>query len=304
MRVPSLLVLPLLLAGCGFATGEEGDDRPTVVTSIYPLQYVAERLVGDDARVVNLTAPGQESHDLELTVQQTAELSEADVVVHLDGYQPAVDEAVEQNAGGSVVDVGEVVALRPADADAHAGESEEEHAEHDSDVDPHFWLDPARLATVGDAVADALVEAEPELADGVETRLADLEQDLEALDRDLREGLADCDVDTVVVSHDAFGYLEERGLEFAPIAGLSPQDEPSPRHIAELQELARAEGVTTVFYDRLASPDTAQALASDLGLRTAVLDPLEGLSDETSDEDYLSLMRANLDALQEAQGCR
>ena len=106
-----------------------------------------------------------------------------------------------------------------------------------------------------------------------------------------------------MVSHDAFGYLDRYGLEFAPIAGLSPGAEPTPADLSRLQDLIRAEGITTVFSERLVSPRVSETLADDLDIRTAVLDPVEGLSDETRDEDYLSLMRANLAALQEANDC-
>jgi zinc transport system substrate-binding protein len=116
--------------------------------------------------------------------------------------------------------------------------------------------------------------------------------------------LADCERTTVVVSHDAFGYLDRYGLEFEPIEGLSPGAEPTPADLARLQQLITEDGITTVFSERLASSKMADSLAGDLGLETAVLDPVEGLSDETSEDDYLSLMGQNLDALRKANGCQ
>jgi zinc transport system substrate-binding protein len=160
------------------------------------------------------------------------------------------------------------------------------------------------MADLGDEVADALVDRDPEHADAYRDNAADLRVDLRELDQSYAEGLANCERSTVVVSHDAFGYLDRYGLEFAPISGLSPGAEPTPADLSRLQDLIRAEGITTVFSERLVSPRMSETLADDLGIRTAVLDPIEGLSDETQDEDYLSLMRANLTALQEANGCR
>lgn len=283
----ALLAAPLLLAACGAVTGDgSGGDAgsgPRVVASFYPLQYVAERVAGDHAQVMNLTAPGVEPHDLELSVRQTAEVDRADVALYVAGFQPAVDDTVAQSEPESVVEVGEEVDLVSGD--------------------PHFWLDPARMAEVGAAFAAALGDVDPEHAEDYTTNAADLRTDLEDLDRDYAERLAACDLDTVVVSHDAFGYLEKYGLRFEAIAGLSPDAEPSPGHIAELQDLIAAEGITTVFSETLASPALAESLADDLGLTTAVLDPIEGLGDTTSGEDYLSLMRANLDALRAANRC-
>ena len=132
---------------------------------------------------------------------------------------------------------------------------------------------------------------------------AALRTELESLDADYTAGLASCERTTTVVSHQAFGYLARYGLDFEPIAGLSPDAEATAADLARLQELITEDGVTTVFSERLVSPKMAETLADDLGVSTAVLDPIEGLSDDTADEDYLSLMRENLTALQQANGC-
>jgi zinc transport system substrate-binding protein len=171
--------------------------------------------------------------------------------------------------------------------------------------DPHFWLDPRALATVAREVEEQLTELDPEHAEDYRDNAAELFTDLVELDGRSSTALQDCERRTVVVSHDAFGYYGYRyDLDFEAIAGLSPEAEPSPAHLAELQQLISDRGVTTVFSETLASPEMAETLADDLGLETAVLDPVEGLSDETADEDYLSLMRGNLEALKEANGCR
>ena len=309
-RVPRRLAVlavaaPLVLAACGGNGGSDEAGTTSVATSFYPLEYVAERVVGDHASVTTLTSPGTEPHDLEMTVRQTAQVFDADVVVYEKGLQPAVDGAVREHGPDDVVEVTDVIELRPADEAAHEDESDEEHEAHaDAEGDLHFWLDPVAMTDVAAEVAGTMSRVDPDNAADYEANLADLREDLEALDQEYETGLASCERDTVVVSHDAFGYLERYGLHFEPIAGLSPDAEPSPSHLAELADLIRAEGVTTVFSETLASPAMAETLASEVGLETAVLDPVEGLSDETAGEDYLSLMRSNLEALQEANGCR
>ncbi len=283
----ALVAATPLLAACGGVADGSGTG-PRVVASFYPLQYVAGRVAGEHAEVVDLTGAGVEPHDLELTIKQVAELSEADVVVYSDGFQPAVDDAVDQSEADHVVDASEV-----ADLEAENG-----------DQDPHFWLDPVRLGTVAAALGEQLSAADPEHAEDYAGNLEALQGDLAELDDEIGRGLQDCERDLVVVSHDAFGYFADRyGLEMAAINGLSPEAEPSPAHLRELSDLIDSEGITTVFSERLASAELADSLAGDLGLETAVLDPIEGLSDESADEDYLSLMRANLAALENANGC-
>ncbi len=205
-------------------------------------------------------------------------------MVYEKGFQAAVDDAVDQNGPEHVVDAAESADL--------------------SGDDPHFWLDPTRLSPVAAAVERSLADADPDHAADYARNLERLQSDLADLDADFRTGLATCRVDTIVVSHDAFGYLGRRyGLDVVGINGLSPDAEPSPAHLRELQDLIRAEGITTVFSEELASPEFADSLATDLGIDSTVLDPIEGLGDATADEDYLSLMRANLAALRKANGC-
>src|SRR3954447_5621665 len=275
------LTLPLL-AGCGGPGAADG--RTTVVTSFYPLQYVAQRIAGKHAEIVNLTQPGKEPHDVEMTVRQTAALVDADVAVYERGFQPAVDEAVDKSSLNHVVDVS-----GPAQVTGD---------------DPHFWLDPTRLDAAATAVEKQLAQADPAHAADYRRNLAALHRDLADLDDPFERGLASCRVHTIVVSHDAFGYLGRRyGIEVVGISGLSPDAEPSPAHLRELQDLIRRDGITTVFSEELASPKFADSLAGDLGIRSEVLDPIEGLTDETADQDYLSLMRANLAALRKANQC-
>ncbi len=288
------LALPLVLAGCGGPLSGRGTGEGIQVTaSFYPLAYVAERIAGDHADVVNLTSPGVEPHDLELNVGQLADVADADLVVYERGLQPAVDEAVDQNGPDHLVDAAETVSLeQPDPADGPA-----------AGPDPHFWLDPERVAEVAGSVEAQLSEVDPENAADYRANLDGLRQDLDELDHAYADGLAACETDTVVVSHDAFGYLEKYGLRFEPIAGLSPDSEPSAAHLNQVADLIREDGITTVFTETLASPALARTLAHDLGVETAVLDPIEGLGDATAHEDYLSLMRSNLEELKAANRC-
>ncbi|MEO7624724.1 MAG: metal ABC transporter substrate-binding protein [Nocardioides sp.] len=282
------------LSGCAaFSDSSGSEDDLHIATAFYPLQFVTERVAGDLATVENLTQPGSEPHDLELTIRETAEVVDADLVVYERGFQPSVDAAIDENAEGGVLDVADVVELVPF----------REHGVDSDEVDPHFWQDPLLLADVGDAVAKQLAKVDPDHADDFEANAADLRSDLEVLDQEYADGLAHCSRDTIVVSHDAFGYLQKYGLTMEAILGLSPDSEPTTADLARLQDLIRKDGVTTVFSETLVSPAAADALARDMKVRSEVLDPIEGLSDETADEDYLSVMRSNLSALEQANDC-
>ncbi|ABL81447.1 periplasmic solute binding protein [Nocardioides sp. JS614] len=301
--IPVTLALTgLTLTGCAAFTDDGGGPASAagkgaggvrVAAAFYPLAYVADRVGGDHVDVTNLTAPGGEPHDLEPSVAVTAEVAGAGLVVYERGFQPAVDAAVDENAAGDVLDAAGVVDLVPF----------REHGVDSDETDPHFWLDPLLLADVADAVADRLEQADPDHAADYRANAADLRGDLEGLDQEYADGLASCTRTTVVVSHDAFGYLQRYGVEMEAILGLSPEAEPTPADLARLQALIRADGVTTVFSESIVSAKAAEALARETGAESDVLDPIEGLTDRTADEDYLSLMRANLAALEKANDC-
>lgn len=298
----------VVLAGCG-SDSVAGDDGPAVLASFYPLAYVAERVAGPAADVENLTQSGAGAHDMELTGQQVGQVADADLVVYLRGFQPAIDQAVEENAADRALDAADAVQLRGHDDAAHDHAHEDDHVnddapEEDLDTDPHIWLDPTNMADLATTVADRLADIAPAEADGFRDRADELVDELNQVDREYRSGLADCERRVFVTSHGAFGYLADRyDLTMVGVSGIDPDAQPSPARLAEVQRTVEAEEVTTIFYERLVSPDVAEALAADLGVRTAVLDPIEGLTEQTSGEDYLSLMRANLDALREANGC-
>ena len=266
-------VLMVVTSGCAAFTNEApgGGKGIDVITAFYPLQFVTERVAGDHADVVNLTRPGKEPHDLELSVAQTAAVTNADLVVYEKGLQAAVDAAVDQADGVPAIDAAAVAGLEPLSHDGHddaehdAEHGDEEHSDL-GDLDPHFWLDPLKLAKVADSVAEALTKADPLHAADYRANAAALDADLTALDQEYAAGLADCVRDTIVVSHNAFGYLGRYGLFIEPISGLSPEAEPTPADLARLQQLIEDDGITTVFGERLVSPKLAQSLADDMGV--------------------------------------
>lgn len=293
-----------VLTGCSAFSDDTSGSGTRVVAAFYPLQFVTERVVGDLAEVDTLAQPGVEPHDLELTIKETALIADASLVVYEEEFQPAVDDAVDQNAEGDTLDVSGPADLVTFESEHAHDEGEDEHGHDHDGLDPHFWQDPLRLADVADAVADSMAELDPDHADEYAANATDLRADLERLDAAFTDGLADCERDTVVVSHDAFGYLSRYGIHFAPIAGLSPDAEPTPSDLAELHELIEHDGITTVFSETLAPPELSDTLADDAGVTTEILDPIEGLTDDTAGEDYVSLMERNLAALQKANGCR
>jgi zinc transport system substrate-binding protein len=294
-----LAVLPLLLAGCA-SQPAVAEGTVDVRASFYPLQLVAEQVGGDRVTVRSLTPPGAEPHDVELSPAQVARIDGADLVVYLSGFQAAVDDAVAQTTPAHVVDAAADTTLVPAE---HEDESLEEHEDHaHGALDPHFWLDPSRMPSVVEDVAATLTEIDPAGADVYAANASALTRRFEDLDAAYATGLQQCQTRTFVTSHEAFGYLADRyDLQQVGISGIDPEAEPSPARLAAVETIVREQDVSTIFFESLVSPKVAETLADDLGITSAVLDPIEGLADP--DADYFSLAAANLDALRMALSC-
>jgi zinc transport system substrate-binding protein len=302
LAVVTALCAAAAVSSCSSDTGgDAAGGTVSVIASFYPLAFVVDRVGGDRVDVTDLTPPGVEPHDLELSPRDVASVAEADLVVYLARFSPAVDDAVSGEAGGRTLDVGRFARL---DLAAN-GSSDAGQAEGDDGADPHFWLDPLRLADVADQVAVQLGDLDPESAGAFEANAAELRGQLEELDAEFAAGLADCDDQTLVTGHDAFGYLADRyGLIQLGIAGLNPEAEPTPSDLAEISRFVSDHGVRTIYHETLVSPAVAEAVADETGVSIAVLDPLEGLADDAAGADYFSVMRANLATLRAGQGCR
>lgn len=292
----SLSLGALICVSCSGRAARD-DDLTSVVASFYPLRFVAERLGGACVSVTDLTPPGVEPHDLELTPDAVESIATADVVLYLGGgFQPAIEDAID-DAQGETVDLLGVVPTEPAEG---------EEAEEGLTVDPHVWLDPGRFEEIVTATAAALERTGGTGSCEVPRAAEELRTELGELDEDFRSTLEGCDRDVLVTNHAAFGYLASAyGLRQEAIAGVEPEGEPSAKRLADVEELLEREGVTTILTEELVSPDVAETLAAEAGVDTAVLFTIEGLTDveAVAGEDYLSLMQDNLETLRVALGC-
>ncbi|MFB7372108.1 metal ABC transporter substrate-binding protein [Streptomyces sp. NPDC056222] len=292
---------------------DKGEGKLSVVASFYPMQYLAEQIGGEHVSVETLTAPGVEPHDLELKPRQIGALGDADYIIYLKGVQPAVDDAIKQAGVKNTVDVSTLTTLEKhgaghdhgADDHGHGEEGHEHGHESEAGADPHIWLDPVKYAEVAKGVGASLEKADPDHAADYKKNTDALVKKLGDLDTAFETGLKNTTTKTFITTHSAFGYLAERyGLDQEGITGIDPESEPSPARVKDLQSIAKNEKVSTVFFETLASDRTAKTLAQDTGLKTDVLDPLEGITDASKGDDYIEVMQSNLAALKKALGAK
>jgi zinc transport system substrate-binding protein len=289
------------------AADSKSSGKLDVVASFYPMQYLAEQIGGPHVNVTNLTQPGQEPHDLEISAKQTAQLQEADIVVYLKNLQPAVDDAVAQSQVKAKIDAASLTTLEKHgnEVGGHAAAHDSSQGSETGGTDPHIWLDPVRYAEVANGVGKALEKADPKHAADYKKNTETLVKKLDGLNTQYKDGLAHTKTKVFITTHAAFGYLAETyGLTEEAINGLDPESEPSANRVKALEKMAKADGVTTVFYETLVSDKTAKTIAADASLKTDVLDPIEGITDKSRGSDYLQVMESNLKALQKALGTK
>jgi zinc transport system substrate-binding protein len=291
------------------AASKDASGRLKVTASFYPMEFLARQIGGDHVTVSDLTKPGVEPHDLELTPRQTVALDKSGVIVYLKGLQPAVDDAIKQSGVKYVADAASLTSLEThgteVDGHRHTTGDNHSHSETEAGADPHIWLDPVRYAEVAKGVNKTLAAADPAHKADYQKNTDTLVARLGELDRAYATGLKNRTSDTFVTTHAAFGYLAERyGLVEEAISGIDPESEPSAARMKELHQLAESHHVSTVFFETLANPATAKTLAGDLKVKNDVLDPLEGITDKSRGRDYFEVMRANLTALRTALGAK
>ena len=284
----------------------------TIVTSIYPLAYITERIVGERGTVNNIGA-NQDPHDFRPTAQDIQSIVDADLVI-LQGaeLEPWGEDIQEQlkGTGTQLILVADGLDLFAMEEDHHDYEDEHKEEHHDEDeyddhghghYDPHTWLDPVLMIKTSKDIARAIIELDPNNEDYYMDNLDRLQQDLTSLDTSYREGLSQCEINEVITSHDAFGYLGRRyGFEIHAIGGLSTQDTPSAVTLAQLKEEAE-EGITTILLEENSIAAYGEALAEETGLETASISPI--VYNIPQGQDYLDMMRSNLRAFRSALAC-
>jgi zinc transport system substrate-binding protein len=309
-RIATLIAASLILAACSTTqetatpqeTTEVATEKIQIVAGFYPLAYAAEGIAGDLAEVVSLAGPGVEPHDLELTPGDVAKINDADLVVYIPEFIPALDAVVKTLDQSKVINATQGITLISGDSHSHEGEeshSEEEGHSDESATDPHIWLNPNNMVLIGNSIAKALNALTSDSA--IDENRSNFENALTTLASDYTAKLANCSIKALVVSHEAFGYIANAyGFEQVGISGLSPEAEPSPARLAEVAKIAKAENATTIYYESLVDPKVAKTLADELKITAEMLDPLES---PPASGDYLSVMQQNLDTLVKGQVC-
>lgn len=319
MKKRGILVLAAVAAlnMHAFAAEEATDvgEKLKVMASFYPMYDFAEKIGGDYVEVTNMVPAGTEPHDWEPTATDIKNLEEADVFIYNGaGMEHWVEDvlaslenkdlkAVEASKGLELLAGGEEAEATSEDQTETDSEAATDDQAEEVSYDPHVWLSPKNAKQEMSNIKDALIEADPDHAEAYEQNYETYATKMDDLDAEYQEKLADTKSKDLIVAHEAFGYLcRDYGLNQVGIEGLSPDSEPDAKRMNEIVTFAKENNVKTIFFEELVSPKVAETIASEVGAKTEVLNPIEGLTDEeiSAGEDYFTVMESNLEALSQA----
>jgi zinc transport system substrate-binding protein len=312
------------------------EEKLSVVTSFYPIYFLTKHIGGDAVDVYNL-AGSRDVHSYEPTPKEVSTIMNADLVLYqsqyLEGWvkdmvpqleeknipsQELLEVIEEEGLGIEKEEGGEADHYENGDEhteDAHSDEYEgDEHSdEHSEDIhtedghnhgslDPHTWLDPSLAIRMTQDITQTFVQIDPMRATLYEQNAQQLIERFKELDMAYEARLSECQRESVIVSHDAFGYLARRyGFTTQAIAGLSTLDQPSAQTLLSLKEEAQS-GMTHILVEQNSVEDFAKTLSEETGLELAYVNPMgRGTLDE--EKDFFDVMYDNLDAIASGLGC-
>ncbi len=311
--ISGLLITAVMAVAAGCSTSsssapafQEGSGKLKVATSFYPIYEVVHQVGGEKVDVVNMVPPGTEPHDWEPTAKHMQTLNQASVFAYNGlGMEHWVDKTLKNVQNKQLIVVETAKGAELIKAEGHSEGDGHDHAEQ-GEWDPHVWLDPLNVVVQVKSVRDALSQADPANKAVYEANAAAYIQQLEALNQEYKHGLTGCATQQFFTTHAAFGYLAKRyDLKQHGIMGLAPDAEPKPKEMAKIVTEAKENNVKYIFFETLVSDKVASAVAKEIGAKTLVLNPLEGLTDEQvkAGKNYVTVMRENLANLKTALEC-
>lgn len=295
-------ILGIILIGINKTGGSPATDTSSgklrIVASLYPLAYFAAEIGGEKVQVHTVTPPGAEPHEYEPTARQLANIESSNIIIINGGQLEPWADRIKQDLTDKQTPL------------IIAGEGLTDQTMDDNGQtvpDPHVWLSPLLAQQQADRILAGLLRTDPQNANYYQSNTKQLMNNLDALNNEYMQGLHQCTKKDIITSHNAFAYLAKTyGLRQVSISGLSTDEEPSSKQLAEITDFAKENDVKYIFFERLVSPKLSETLAQEVGAQTLVLDPLEGLTEQDMQDgkNYITIMKDNLTNLRLALECQ
>lgn len=307
-----IAILTAAAVMCGFAAcsgaGNDGGDKLSVVTTIYPAYDFARQVFGDTAEVTLLLKPGMESHSYDPSAKDALTIAECDLFIYNGGEsdQWVIDilDGAKEVRTLRMMDVVELHEEELVEGMEHEHDEHCDHEHEESEYDEHIWTSPKNAIKIIQAIEGAACEIDPVAAEGYSLASAEYVRQIEALDEGF-EQLFEGEERSFVFG-DRFPLLyffEEYGLNYyAAFPGCGSNTEPSIKTMTFLSDkLKEGDVIPAVFCIELSNREIAQTLADEAGLAVAEFHTCHNITadDFEAEETYVSLMQRNYDTLKE-----
>ncbi|MEN1969740.1 zinc ABC transporter substrate-binding protein [Lentibacillus sp. N15] len=301
--IMTIILVSLIIAGCGSTTKDEAQADLTIYTSIYPIQYAVERIGGDTVHAESVYPPGVDAHSYEPTTKKMTSIASSDAFIYMgagmEGFaETAADALKSQNV--NLVELGKHKELFDSENEEHNEEDHKDDGHHHGDHNPHIWLDPQRMISMADLVKQALIDLNPDKKELYTDNFEALKKDLSALDSSFKKTMQPKQNKKILVSHAAYGYWEERyGIEQIAIRGITSSDEPSQKELTSIIKQAKENDVHYILFEQNSSDRISNIMQEQLNANVEYIHNLEVLTEDdiNQHENYLSLMEHNLHVL-------
>jgi ABC-type Zn uptake system ZnuABC Zn-binding protein ZnuA len=276
------------------SNGLSSEVRIDIVSTSSILGDWARQVGGDEVSVIDLIPPGVDPHTFQPGARDVANIAEADLVLYVGlNLEGAWLNDLILNAD---VENARVLALGPLVGTLEA----------EGEVDPHFWMDPARAKVAVLAIADELITLDVEHIDVYRGNAAAYVEELELLDTWSVSIFSDLPLEnrTLVTSHDSLGYFADRydfRIVGAVIPGITTERNPSASEMAGLIDAIRESQAKAIFMEVSTNDRMARRISEETGV--PVVDGLKvgtlgAVDSETG--TYVTMMRRNVEIIMEA----
>ena len=303
------LIIILLLSACSDKDSKNdptAKDQISIFTTVYPLQYFAERIGGDAVNVQSIYPPGADEHTFDPTQKDMISLADSDLFFYIGlGLEGFVENAENtmKNEHVKMIATADAITEDMLGAGHDHDHEDEEEENHHSTLDPHVWISPVLSDALAYSIKEALIEAAPDKKADFEKNFEELRDDLLDLDRKFIDMAENAPTKTFFVSHAAFGYIADTyGLEQIAIAGMNSQSEPSQKQLTSLVEEAKKNDVKYILFEQNITSKITGVVQKEVGAESLMLHNLGVLTTEDikNEEDYFSLMEYNIRTLEKA----
>ena len=277
--------------------------KPTIAVSTFSLYDISRNIAGDTANIFMILPFGVDAHSYEPTPAKVAKLYKSDLVVYSGaGLEPWIDGFEFKN---KVINMSLHVELKSLE-DHHGHAHAHEH-HNDNATDPHYWLDIKNMIIASEYISYELIKMFPKNKELYTNNKNNYINMLRKLDKDYKEKLSTCTLDTIVVNHNAFSYLSHNyGFEVEALSGLSPEAQPSAKTMISLIEHVKEHNLNTIFFESFASDKAIRSIANEANVSVDVLSTLGNITADQADKklSFESIMRSNLNKISKALECK